>query len=158
MTTEADQAIANEISLEVKKDGLSQRQSGDWSLRFTVAAIDMDRRLTEAAMGARFQCVLVEVNDDETPVDHKSQERDKWREMGATKQAGIRCNDPVFWSFLREYLHYAVNDMESAAKAVRDWCAVESRADFDKPGKSFERQRWLALDYNFQAWKAAEHA
>src|SRR5215467_10256322 len=75
MTTPAQAATENAISLEVKKDGLSQRQSGDWSLRFTVASADMDRRLTEAQMGARFACVLVELNDDETPVDHKAEER-----------------------------------------------------------------------------------
>ena len=43
---EAQAARRNAISLEVKKDGLQQRQSGDWMLRFTVAAVDMDRRIT----------------------------------------------------------------------------------------------------------------
>src|SRR5215475_2539197 len=103
---EAARARANAISFEAKKDGLSQRQSGDWQLRLTVAALDMDQRITSAPMGTRFQCVLVEINDDETPVDHAAQDRDKWRALGPTKQAGIRCNDPVFWAFLREHLHF----------------------------------------------------
>ncbi|UGX98754.1 hypothetical protein G6321_00028020 [Bradyrhizobium barranii subsp. barranii] len=71
----SDLARRNTISLEVKKDGLTQRQSGDWQLRLTIAAIDMDSRITQAPMGTRFACVLVEVNDDETPVDHASMEQ-----------------------------------------------------------------------------------
>lgn len=157
MTMEADRAIANSISLEVKKDGLSQKQSGDWSLRFTVSAADMDQRLTGAAMGARYQCVLVEVNDDETPVDHKVMERDKWRALGAAKQAGIRCKDAVFRAFLNEHNHHN-HDEESAAEAVREICGVISRSELNKPGKNRERERWHVLDNQFQAWKVAEHA
>ena len=56
----SDLARRNAISIEVKKDGLTQRQSGDWQLRLTIAAIDMDSRITAAAMGTRFACVLVE--------------------------------------------------------------------------------------------------
>ena len=80
---QASQAAANAICLEVKKDGLRQRQSGEWCLSLTVSALDMDRRITAAAMGTRFQAVLVEVNDDETPVDHVAMERDKVARPGA---------------------------------------------------------------------------
>src|SRR5262249_51157344 len=101
---EADVARECAISFEVKKDGLTQRQSGDWQLRFTVQSVDMDNRLTQAPMGTRFQCVLVEVNDDESPRDHKGEQRNAWRDLGPTKQAGIRCADPIFWAYLREEL------------------------------------------------------
>jgi hypothetical protein len=102
----ADLARVNAIAMEAKKDGLSQRQGGDWALRFTVSAIDMDVRITKAPMGTRYQMVLVEITDDETPKDFKAQDRDKWRELGATKQAGIRCKDPIFWAYLHEELHF----------------------------------------------------
>jgi hypothetical protein len=81
MTTPARQARENAISFEVKKDGLQQRQSGDWVLRLTVQAVDMDQRITTAPMGTRFVCALVEVGDDEMPVDHKAMDRDKWRAL-----------------------------------------------------------------------------
>jgi hypothetical protein len=157
----SDLARANAISFEVKKDGLTQRQSGDWQLRLTIAALDMDQRITSAAMGTRFACVLVEVNDDETPRDHKSEDRDKWRALGATKQAGIRCKDPVFWAYLTEIQKYGISGVHSehvAAEAVRYLCNVLTRSELDKPGFSDARLLWFDLDNKFQAWKAREHA
>jgi hypothetical protein len=154
----ASLAKANAISLEVKKDGLTQRQSGDWQLRLTIGAIDMDQRITSAPMGTRFACVLVEINDDESPRDHTAEQRDKWRDLGPTTQAGIRCTDPVFWAWLEEERHYSVANSNDAAEAVRDICGVASRRDFEKPGKHIERLRWYALDDAFRGWKAKENA
>jgi hypothetical protein len=154
----AAKARDNAVSFECKKDGLQQRQSGDWVLRLTVQAVDMDQRITTAAMGTRFACVLVEINDDETPVDHKAEERDKWRDLGPAKQAGIRCKEPVFWAYLTEEKGFPIRDELDAAQAVRDICGVASRSDLGKPGRSVERLRWYDIDNGFQAWRAAEHA
>lgn len=154
----ASRARDNAIAFEVKKDGLTQRQSGDWQLRLTIAAIDMDQRITGAAMGTRFQCVLVEINDDESPIDHKAMDRDKWRALGPAKQAGIRCKDPIFWAFLREGFYGHAIDEEAAARIVREHCNVLTRSDLDKQGFSDQRILWFDLDQKFQAWKAAEHA
>jgi hypothetical protein len=154
----AQRARDNAISFEVKKDGLQQRQSGDWVLRLTVQAIDMHQTIVAAAMGTRFACVLVEVNDDESPVDHVAIERDKWRELGCARQAGIRCKDATFRAFLREQHNYDVGDEGDAAAAVRDICGVASRSDFDKPGQTEARLKWHKLDNAFQAWRVAEHA
>jgi hypothetical protein len=158
MTLEAEKARANAISFEVKKDGLTQRQSGDWQLRFTVAALDMHERITTAPMGTRFACVLVEVNDDETPADREAQIRDKWRELGPVKQAGIRCKDAVFWAFLEEEMHFSdVSNEYRAANVVRLHCCVDSRSELEKPGNTHARQLWYGLDNGFQAWKAREN-
>jgi len=153
-------ASANSIRLEVKKDGLQQRQSGDWMLRVVFSATDYSEVLGRAPMGTRFACVMVEINDDETPVDHKSQDRDKWRDLGPTKQAALRCKEPVFWAFLREgILHFSeVRDEASAAAAVRNYCGVASRSEFSKPGFHKSRTLWHGLDSEFQAWKANENA
>lgn len=154
----AELALANALAFDVKKDGLQQRQNGDWALRFTVAEIDMHQVIVSAKMGTIFQCVLVEKNDDGTPVDHKAMDRDKWRELGPVKQAGIRCKDPVFWAYLREgqYHYIGVHDEASAAAAVRDICKVLTRSDLGKSGFSDQRILWFALDQNFQGWKARE--
>jgi hypothetical protein len=160
MTTPARQARENAISFEVKKDGLQQRQSGDWVLRLTVQAVEMDQRITTAPMGTRFVCALVEVGDDEMPVDHKAMDRDKWRALGPAKQSGIRCKDPVFWAYLRENaVGYGerATDEDSAARIVRDACNVLTRSDLGKPGFSDQRVLWFELDMKFQAWKAREN-
>lgn len=153
----SERARNNAITLEVKKDGLTQRQSGDWQLRLTIASVDMDARITQAAMGTRFACVLVEVNDDETPVDRRAEERDKWRELGAAKQAGMRCKEPTFWAFLREVHNYYIDGEDDAAVAVREMCGVASRSELGKPGKGEERLRWHNIDNAYQAWRRVEN-
>jgi hypothetical protein len=158
MNEEAETAANNAISFECKKDGLAQRQSGDWQLRFTVSAIDMDQRLAACPMGTRFACVLVEVNDDESPVDHKAMDRDKWRDLGPAKQAGMRCKEPMFWAFLNEELHFAgVTSEQRAAEAVRTHCGVGSRGELMLPGNQRPRELWYGLDLGYQAWKVREN-
>jgi hypothetical protein len=128
-------------------------------LRFTVGASDMDTRIVAASMGARFICVLVEVGDDEQAVDHVAIERDKWRELGATRQAGIRCKDPVFWAYLSEEHDQGDEVLEiGAANFVRTLCRVKSRSDLDKHGYGEARRKWFELDNAFQAWRAMENA
>jgi hypothetical protein len=154
--TEAETAARNAISFECKKDGLQQRQSGDWQLRFTVSAIDMDQRLSSAPMGTRFACVLVEINDDESPVDHAAIARDKWRDLGPARQAGMRCKEPMFWVFLEEELHFPrIKTEEQAAQCIRDQCGVASRSELAVNHRA--RTIWFGIDNQFQAWKAREN-
>jgi len=155
----ADRARENSIALEVKKDGLQQRQNGDWMLRFTVSSLDMHPTIVAAPMGARFACVLVEIDDNEMPIDHKAEDRDKWRALGAVKQAGIRCKDPVFWAYLsEEQVDGTVLDEKGAAIVVRNICGVLTRSDLGKPGFADQRVVWFDLDQKFQAWRARENA
>jgi hypothetical protein len=153
---EAEKAVENAIPIECKKDGLRQRQSGDWVLSLVIAAPDMDSRITGAAMGTRYKAALVEVGDDEQAVDHKGEERDKWRELGPVRQAGIRCKDVLFQRYLDEEEGFAVRDEESAACAVRTICMVLTRTELGKAGND-GKFLWLALDNRFQAWKAKEN-
>ena len=157
----ADLARQNAIPLEVKKDGLQQRQNGDWVLRFVVQAADMDQRLTSAPMGTRFQVALVEIGEDEMPITPQPAEPDRhsagakrmdWRELQPAAQAGIRCEDPVFWAFLREKLGWIlINTSQGAAEAVRNICCVQSRSELGTNHKA--RVLWHQLDDHFLAWK-----
>jgi hypothetical protein len=158
MNREAAKAIENAISFEAKKDGLQQRQDGSWNLRLTVASTDMNARITSAPMGTRYQMVLVEISDDETPVDHKAIERDKWRDLGPVKQAGIRCKDPEFWEYLTEDLHFPpILDEDMAATCIREQCQVESRGDLAKPGSQRAREIWYRIDFGFKAFKERKY-
>jgi hypothetical protein len=154
--TPAEQARENAIPLELKKDGLQQRQSGDWVLRVIIAAADMDQRIIAAPMGTRFQAALVEIDDDETPKPNEAKR--KWRELGALQQSVLRCSDPIFWAFLKEHLHYQVDNGEQAAAVIRDHCEISSRSDLGKPGFVQNRLLWHELDNAFAAWKASEYA
>jgi hypothetical protein len=100
----------------------------------------------------------VEVDDDESPVDHRAMERDKWRDLGPTRQAGMRCKEPMFWAFLGEELHFInITNEQRAAEAVRNHCGVSSRSELTRPGNHNARVRWHDMDNAYQAWKAREN-
>jgi hypothetical protein len=145
----SDRAVANAIPLELKKDAMRQTQSGDWKITFTVQAADMDQRLTSAAMGTRFQAALVEINDNEMPVEQPKGKLD-WRELQPAAQAGIRCNEPRFWQFLWEEQGMSVSDSEEAADAVRRMCSIQSRAELSTNQKA--RVFWTQLDEAYRSW------
>lgn len=176
--TPADLARQNAISFECKKDSLRQMQNGDWKVAFTVQGLDMDERITRAAMGTRFVAVLVEVNDDELPVQRqkevmpnselsarttpgpdnakplpapKSARAMDWRELQPAAQAGIRCSDPVFWKFLQEEHALQSVSSDSCAEHVRALCGVSSRSELCTNHKA--RVLWHQIDVAFQAWK-----
>lgn len=145
----SDRAVANAIPLELKKDAMRQTQSGDWKITFTVQAADMDQRLTSAAMGTRFQAALVEINDNEMPVEQPKGKLD-WREVQPAAQAGIRCNEPRFWQFLQEEQGLNAYTSLGAAEAVRHMCGVKSRSELSTNHKA--RVLWHQLDEAYREW------
>ena len=167
--TPAELARNNAISFECKKDALQQRQSGDWKVSFTVQGVDMDERLTRAAMGTRFVAVLVEVNDQELPVATKAKspaqpqptqppagaKRD-WRDLQPAQQAGIRCGEPIFAAFLKENYQKEWRETGEAADCVRFILNILSRAEINTNQKV--RMAWHQLDEQYGAWKAMETA
>ena len=147
--TAAERAIANAIPIEVKKDGLQQRQNGDWVLRLTVQAADMDQRVTSAPMGTRYQAVLVEVNDDEQPKEQPKGKLD-WRDVQPAAQAGIRCAEPRFRDYLAVEHGINTKTAQEAAEAVRTLCGVNSRAMLGVNHKA--RTLWHQLDSCYREW------
>lgn len=143
----AERAIANAIPIEVKKDGLQQRQNGDWVLRLVVQAADMDSRLTNAGMGTRFQAVLVEIGDDELP---KEKGKLDWREVQPAAQAGIRCAEPRFRDYLAVEHGKTTNTPEEAAAVIRSMCGVNSRAQLGVNHKA--RALWHSIDSGYREW------
>jgi hypothetical protein len=169
--TPADLARNNAISLEAKKDALSQRQSGDWKVSFTVQGIDMDTRLTQAPMGTRYAVVLVEIGDDEAPVQKEAPsnvpsgsppstrpdgtKRMDWRDVQPAAQAVLRSKKPEFWAFLREETEFNdVRNENQAATAIRNICQVDSRSELSTNHR--KRVLWHQLDSQFLEWQLKE--
>lgn len=88
----------------------------------------------------------------------KKKEPREWGQLLPSNQAALKCNEPMFWQFLNEerqiYIHAtSVNDPISAATALRKYCGVNSRADFDtNPSK---RRVWELLYDDYQTWERA---
>lgn len=81
--------------------------------------------------------------------------KEQWKDCAPSKQAGIRCSEPLFWAYLRE--EHAANPCatsDDAASFVRAYCRVNSRAHFN--ANPAAKAVWQSLDNQFQAWKAAQ--
>jgi hypothetical protein len=77
--------------------------------------------------------------------------RRDWRDLSPQQQAGMRCEEAVFMSFLKE--NHPDNWREAladSAECVRLICGVKSRSELATNHKA--RVIWKQLDDEYQAW------
>ena len=157
--TIADEARANSISCEMVKYAYRQTKDGV-VVSFVVHPNDVPAELSTAHIGARYMVVLVQIGDDELPVakepivDPPNGKAQSWNDCAPSKQAGIRCAEPIFWAFVKEEFKVACGSADMAASFVRAHCKVNSRAHFN--ANPAAKAVWQSLDSKFQAWKAAQ--
>jgi hypothetical protein len=93
--------------------------------------------------GQRYAIVMVEIGDDEKPV-----------EKTPSQIAFLLCKDPAFQHFLNERSFATVDDEDSARACICEGCGIKSRGELDKdPGA---RSAWLTQFYN--PWTAQQAA
>lgn len=68
MTDVAAIARENALTIEVKKDRMSQRQNGDWAITFVLHPNDLSKELMQPPMGTRYIMALCEVQENGEPV------------------------------------------------------------------------------------------
>lgn len=93
--------------------------------------------------GQRYQIVLVEIGDDERPV-----------EKTPSQMAWLLCRDERFQHFLNERSFVTVDDEDSARAFVLEGCGgIKSRSELDtNPGA---RAAWMTLFFNpFQTYQS----
>lgn len=144
MNAIAETARQNAMQIEAKKDGLSQMQSGEWTLRLKLHASDVPTALLTAPMGTRYMLAMVEIGDNEEPV----QQRDKVVKNHA-QRAALLCKEGGFQVFLTErYGGEATED--GAIQCLYQICGVSSRSELYEDDESGARFRELAGEY--QDW------
>jgi hypothetical protein len=74
--------------------------------------------------GQRFMAALVEVGDDELPVQREP-EPEKPKGGALAKLAGMWSNEQEFWNFSDS------GNAEEAAEWIREICLIDSRAELD---------------------------
>lgn len=79
--------------------------------------------------GHRFMAALVEIGEDELPVQQPAPEKPKGGELA--RLAGIWCADPKFWAWINGVSEGYVSNETEAAAWVRRTCDVDSRAQLD---------------------------
>ena len=79
-----------------------------------------------------------------------------WREIDPVTQCAIRCDDPIFVTFLKESHPEEWRETGDAAACVRFMFSINSRSEIGKNHKA--KVAWHQLDDEFGAWKALERA
>jgi len=149
VTDFAEKAVAASLQFEAKKDAMRQKQSGDWSVTFTIAGTDMPVDLLSHSMGQRYVCVIVPVDTDETPLQKQPR---KWSELKPSAQCAMRLSEPLFRTFLIEELGLPVTDSEQEMlQFVKRKIGISSRKELDEKGP--EQDAWTEMDSHYHAWK-----
>jgi hypothetical protein len=145
MTDAATIARDNAMGCEARK--IAYRQSKDgFVVSFAIHPNDVPDGLAVAGIGTRYMLALVEIGDDEKPV-----ERDR-----TVQRAGILCTDKEFQSFLRtqhalRWGEAEGDDETKAAAVLRRLCEISSRKELatnHKASAAFE-----SLLSQFEGWR-----
>jgi hypothetical protein len=91
--------------------------------------------------GTRYQIVMVEIGDDERPV-----------EKTPSQMAFLLCKDRAFQHFLNERSFATVDSEDSARACICEGCGVTSRSQLDTNPAA--RSAWLQQFYN--PWTAKQ--
>jgi hypothetical protein len=73
-----------------------------------------------------------------------------WRDLPPSQQAGIRCEEPAFLTFLADERPDDLREVEDAADCVRMICGVVSRSELNTNQKA--RVIWHQLNDQYEAW------
>lgn len=101
-----------------------------------------DRSGRNARTGKRYTLMLIELNDQEEPVQAEP------KTYKLSQIAGAKCNDPNFRAWLQAEYEEPFPDAEAAAVFIRASCGIESRAMLDSVEHAATIFRTLLSDYD----------
>lgn len=125
---------------EVMLAGWSESHNGGAKVTFWLpdpSALDAFRTMTVAkgkTAGQRLACVLVQIGDDEKPIEPTIKESltvEKPKGGALARLAGQWCSNPMFWEWLETDPHNCAPSAQGAARCVYDLCEIESRVELD---------------------------
>lgn len=168
--TPADKARANAVPCEMVLYAYRKNNQGV-VVSFVVHPDDMPDALATARIGSRWVGALVQVNDDETPVERKEaspaprqdvnprqtdggKERQNWQALPPSQRAGIRINEATFAAYLREEHPDEWHETGEADACLKFICKIGSKRDLAGNHKSLTL--FNLLDTHYLGWLAKE--
>lgn len=138
------------VTFEGIKYSYNQRQAGI-VIAFVVHPENMPDYVALAPLGSRVMITLTEIGDDERAVEPKAEKpHRRFDDMPKSQQSALLCGDKEFQEFL------LVDNAEQAARRVREYCDVESRAELDsRAGPAAEWDK-LRAQFNQKYGRSAE--
>lgn len=141
-------AITPTFAGEMQLAGWSESHTGGCKVTFWLQSPDdlaAFRTLTTRkgnTAGHRFMAALVEVGDDEMPVQGGGETpppQEKPKGGPLSKLAGMWCNDPEFWAWLETDPDNACHSAHGAALCLYAICGIESRVELDNDPVAAEK-------------------
>ena len=93
--------------------------------------------------GQRFMAVLVELDDDEQPVE----QRQRYSQL-----AFLYCRDPIFWQWASERSFATVNSEETAKAWMLELLQLNSRSEIDQ-SQTEERKFEMLIKVPFSSYR-----
>jgi hypothetical protein len=131
------------LQYEAIKVAMKQDKEG-YLLTLRVHPDDLPTELVRDFVGARYQCVMVRIGDDERPLN-----RDNFSEI--VKLAGMLPRNPDFRAWLVMEGHIFDDDEDQATSWLKSECQIESRRELATNQMAAAHLRQINME--FQAWK-----
>ena len=131
------------LQYEAIKVALKQDKEG-YILTLRVHPDEVPEALLRDFCGARYQCVMVRLGDDEKPIN-----RDNFSEV--VKLAGMLPRNPDFRAWLVMEGHIFDDDEDQATSWLKSECQIESRRELATNQAASAKLRYINME--FQAWK-----
>lgn len=134
------------LQFESVKVALKQNKDG-YVLTLCIHPDDVPLELLRDFVGARYQVVMVRLNDEDQPIDRAAE----FDGSKSVRLAGILCKEKEFW----EYLHndeqiFLANEAE-ATEWLRNYLGVQSRSELKTNVEA--RNRLNKVNEEYMAWK-----
>ena len=148
---------------ELQLAGWSESHTAGCKVTFWLPSpdqLDVFRALTVRKgnqAGQRFMCVLVELGDDEKPVEQTPSAQPESKGGPLAQLAGRWCNDPLFWKFLEDKCACInIDSTTRAAAALRTIVGCSSRAEIDHDVEAATRFQTL-VRVPYMQWLHEQH-
>ena len=133
------------LSFEGVKVAFTQNRDG-YILRLAIHPADVPDALLRSFVGSRYQVVMVEVNDDETPkVPEGKRKADR-----LVVAAGMMCREQRFWDYLDSLGFPHPMSEDEAAAVLYDYLGIKSRKELAEDGQA--REMFDGMKGEFESW------
>jgi hypothetical protein len=134
------------IQFEGIKVALKQDKTG-YVLTLSMHPDDIPETLLRDFVGARYQVVMVRLDNNEAPIDRQ----DEFAADRAIRISGMLCRDPNFWEYLFSKNEISTKDYENATQWLRFFLELESRSQLKTNVAAQNKLDTLYKD--FTLWK-----
>ena len=134
------------LQFESIKVALKQNKDG-YVLTLCIHPDDVPLELLRDFVGARYQVVMVRLNDEDQPIDRAAE----FDGSKAVRIAGILCKEKEFWEYLHDDEQIFLANEAEATEWLRNYLGVQSRSELKTNLEA--RNRLNKVNEEYMAWK-----